>query len=248
MVDPLHFDGMAYAYAAARPPYPHALWRDVVATGLATPGRRALDLGAGTGEATGELLARGMDVVAVEPGAQLADLLQARFPRAAVIRSRAEDIQLDAGSFDMVVAATSIHWMDLDVVLPVVRHCLRREGRLLVWRNVFGDAEAEVTPFREVVERIAERRRKVRRGNPEDADATARKLSRSGSFTVESIHRYRWTIDLTTEQLRGLFSTFSDWTSEEVQEAAGAVAGLGGSVSESYTSWLIIAAPASFRS
>jgi hypothetical protein len=63
-------------------------------------------------------------------------------------------------------------------------------------------------------------------------------------FTVESVHRYRWTIDLTTEQLRGLFSTFSDWTSEEVQEAADAVAGLGGSVSESYTSWLIIAAAA----
>lgn len=108
--DPLHFDGVAQSYAEARPAYPAELWRDVLATGLATPGRRALDIGAGTGEATGELLAHGMDVVAVEPGPRLAELLAERHPRAVVIRSRAEELRLEAASFDLVVAATSIHW------------------------------------------------------------------------------------------------------------------------------------------
>ncbi|MGN6205546.1 class I SAM-dependent methyltransferase [Humibacter sp.] len=243
MVDPMHFDGVAQAYAATRPPYPDALWRDVRATGLVAAGRRGLDLGAGTGEATGELLARGMDVVAVEPGTRLADVLEARFPRATVIRSRAEDIQLDAASFDLVVAATSIHWMDLDVVLPIVRHGLRPDGRLLVWRNVFGDAEADATPFRREVTRIVSRRGTTRPGNPDDVEATAEKLARSRFFAVDGIHRYRWTIDLTTEQIRGLFSTFSDWTPDEVRSAADAVAALGGSVTEHYTSWLIVASP-----
>lgn len=157
-LDPMHFDGVARDYAAARPPYPADLWRDVLATGLVAPGRRALDLGAGSGQATGELVARGMDVVAVEPGPHLAEALAKRYPRATVIRSRAEDIRPDAASFDLAVAATSIHWMDLDLVLPIVHRALTTSGRLLVWRNVFGDSAADITPFRREVERIVRRR------------------------------------------------------------------------------------------
>jgi SAM-dependent methyltransferase len=239
----LHFDGVARGYAAARPPYPAELWRDVVATGLVGLGRRALDLGAGSGEATGELLARGMEVVAVEPGARLAAILEERFPRAVVVRSRTEDIDPGSASFDLVVAATSIHWMDLDIVLPVVHRALTSDGRLLVWRNVFGDAEAEVTPFRREIERIVARLGTSRPGNHEVMESTAEKLSRSGLFSVEQTHTYRWTIDLTSDQVRGLFSTFSDWAPEEVEHAASAAARLGETVSESYTSWLIVASP-----
>lgn len=241
--DPMHFDGLAASYAEARPPYPAPLWRDVLATGLVAPGRRALDLGAGSGEATKELLDHGMDVVAVEPGAKLAALLKERLPRATVIRARAEDIDPDSASFDLVVAATSIHWMDLGAVLPIVHRSLIAGGRLLVWRNVFGDHAADITPFRHEVERIVTRRGVVRPGKPEDVEATAEKLAESGLFTIDHITRYSWAIDLTTEQIRTLFGTFSDWTPSEVDQAASAVDALGGLVSEHYTSWLISAIP-----
>jgi SAM-dependent methyltransferase len=240
----MHFDEMAESYRRARPPYPAELWADVVATGLVGPGRRALDLGAGTGEATGELLARGMDVVAVEPGPRLADALTARHPQASVLRLRAEDIEPDAASFDLVVAATSIHWMDLDRVLPVVRRALKPAGRLLVWRNVFGDADADVTPFRREVQRIVDRRGAAQRERTESLAATTDALAASGLFAIESTHRYRWSIELTTAQVRGLFSTFSDWSPVEVDEAAAAVGDLGGRVIEHYSSWLLVAEPA----
>src|SRR6478609_6351577 len=123
------FEAHADVYGRARPPYPPELWARVRETGLVGPGRRALDLGAGTGEATGPLLATGMDVVAVEPGARLAALLTERHPRAQVIVARAEDVELAAGSFDVAVAATSLHWMDLDVVLPKVHRALKADGR-----------------------------------------------------------------------------------------------------------------------
>jgi len=243
VADPMHFDRVALGYAAARPPYPPALWRDVAATGLVGPGRSALDLGAGSGQATGILLAEGMDVVAVEPGPRLAAILHDRFPRATVLRSRAEDLRLDPASFDLVVAATSIHWMNLDVVLPIVRRAMIDEGRLLVWRNVFGDAAAEVTPFRRAVERIVERRAVRRRGSLEDADATAAEITGSGLFTIDRLRHYRWSIDLTADQVRGLFGTFSDWSQNEVDQAASAVTSLGGMVTEHYSSWLIVARP-----
>lgn len=244
MADPTHFDGVAESYAGARPPYPAALWRDVLATGLVTPGRRALELGAGSGEATRALLEHGMDVVAVEPGHRLAAILEERLPRATVIRCRAEDLDPDSGSFDLAVAATSIHWMDLGVVLPMIHRCLAPGGRLLVWRNVFGDSVAAVTPFRREVERIVARRGVKRAGRPEDAEVTADKLTGSGLFTIESLTRYAWEMDLSTAQVRALFGTFSDWTPSEVEHAAAEVDALGGRVTEHYSSWLISAIPA----
>lgn len=36
-LEPMHFDGMAGDYTAARPPYPADLWRDVFATGVVAP-------------------------------------------------------------------------------------------------------------------------------------------------------------------------------------------------------------------
>lgn len=239
----MHFDAVAAGYEAARPPYPDALWRDVFATGLAEPGRRALDLGAGSGQATGELLARGMDVVAAEPGPALAAILQDRFPDATVVRSRAEDLKPDRASIDLAVAATSIHWMDLEVVLPIVGDALTPDGRLLVWRNVFGDSDAEVTPFRDEVRRIVERRGTTRSGNPEDVGLTAARIAETDLFTVEKMHRYHWSIELAADEIHALFATFSDWSDTEVAQAVAAAESLGGTVTEHYTSWLINARP-----
>lgn len=239
----MHFNQQADLYRSSRPPYPADLWRRVRATGLVGPGRRALDLGAGTGEATGPLLHEGMDVVAVEPGPELAKILAATYPAANLLVSRAEDIKLAESSFELVVAATSVHWMDLDVVLPKIRRFLAPGGRLLVWRNVFGDPTVATTPFRAEMEQIVKRRPTARTGNPEDARATADKLTRAGLFSVDEICTYRWSIQLDADQIHSLFTTFSDWTPQEVDEAAAAARALGGEVVEHYTSWLIVASP-----
>lgn len=238
-LDPMHFDGLSATYAEARPPYPAQLWADVRATGLLEPGRRGLDLGAGTGQATEVLLAHGMEVLAVEPGEHLADLLAQRLPRATVLRARAEEITPEPSSIDLAVIATAIHWMDLGLVLPMLHRALAPEGRLLVWRNVFSDPEAEPTPFRRAVGDIVALRGARPAGTRNDAAATAERIEGSGLFEITRNLHYRWTIELTTAQVRALFQTFSDWSADEVESAAAAVDRLGGSVTEHYTSWML---------
>jgi len=61
----LRFDRDPLGYQRARPPYPAEVFEILVREFGLGPGCRVLEIGAGTGQATGELLARGADVVAV---------------------------------------------------------------------------------------------------------------------------------------------------------------------------------------
>ncbi|MFE7406580.1 class I SAM-dependent methyltransferase [Isoptericola sp. NPDC057559] len=232
-----HFEQMADAYAAARPPYPAALYDALVAEGAAGPGVRALEVGAGSGLATAELVRRGTDIVALEPGARLAALLREAVPGTEVLVSRLEDAVFPRAGFDAVVAATAMHWVDLDAVLPTLHDALRPGGRLAVWRNVFGD-DAVRTAFRDRVGEIVARRR-----GPDDAPArearpTMAELGAGGWFEPVRTERWRWSVELTGGQVRGLFRTFSDWTADEAEEAGAAADELGGRVTEHYRSVL----------
>ncbi|MDQ7877064.1 class I SAM-dependent methyltransferase [Microbacterium sp. QXD-8] len=245
MVDPMHFEASADDYAAARPSYPAALWQRMRTLGLLSRGARALDLGAGSGQATGPLLHAGLRVTAIEPGPRLAAHLRAAHPVADVRICRAEDMQFSASSFDLVVAATSIHWMDLDVLLPKIYTILTSRGRLAVWRNVFGDADAPTTHFRaRIAEIVAARQAPPRPGPPaEDLDATIVALTTSGLFEVTDASTYRWTLELDAAAIGRLFRTFSDWSAGEVEQAVEAVRAVGGTVTEHYSSWLVVLAP-----
>ncbi|MFK4836442.1 class I SAM-dependent methyltransferase [Microbacterium sp. ZW T2_14] len=245
VVDPMHFEASADTYAEARPPYPAELWQRLRTLGLLRPGSRALDLGAGTGQATGPLLGAGLHVTAIEPGPRLAGLLHAAHPAADVRLCRAEDMQFAASSFDLVVAATSIHWMNLDILLPNLYTILNSNGRFAVWRNVFGDPDAEPTPFRARITEIVDARRAPPRPGPpaEDLDATIEALTASGLFRVTDASTYRWTLELDAAAIGRLFRTFSDWSAGEVEQAVAAVNELGGIVTEHYSSWLVVLAP-----
>lgn len=241
----MHFEACAEAYTSARPPYPEALWDHLDDLGLLRAGGVALDLGAGSGQATGRLIEAGLSVTAVEPGSRLAQRLREAHPAARVIIGRAEDVELPLRTFDLAVAATSIHWFDLEIVLPKVASVLKREGRFLVWRNVFGDAAAAVTPFRERIADIVRARtvHVLPTDSAEDLNRTVQALTTGGLFAVADSSTYRWTHTLDAAGVAELFDTFSDWSSDEVSMAVDAAMELGGTVVEHYTSWLLVLEP-----
>lgn len=82
MDDPTLFDRRAEVYERGRPPYPAALFERLRNLGLLQPGLRVLDIGAGTGEATGEFIEAGSTVTAIEPGAALARRIAAKWASA----------------------------------------------------------------------------------------------------------------------------------------------------------------------
>ena len=121
------FGSAADAYAVGRPSYPEAAL-DWVLPPAAT---RVLDLAAGTGRLTEQLLARGLQVIAVEPD----DAMRAHVPAAATaMPGTAEDIPVDDASVDAVVVGQAFHWFDGPAAMAEIARVLRPGGTVgLLW-------------------------------------------------------------------------------------------------------------------
>jgi SAM-dependent methyltransferase len=65
---------------------------------------RALDVGAGTGALTAELLARGASVAAADPSPEFVAVLRERFPDVDVQEAPAEQLPFERGAFDVALA------------------------------------------------------------------------------------------------------------------------------------------------
>ncbi len=152
------FERGAGDYEQARPSYPAAAVDLVVDVLGLRPGRRLLDLAAGTGKFTRLVAASGADLVAVEPVAAMREELVARVPGVEALDGRAEELPLRDGSVDAVVAAQAFHWFDARRALAEVHRVLRPDGRLaLVW-NVRDERVDWVRRFGEILVAAAGRK------------------------------------------------------------------------------------------
>ena len=126
------FGGVVDAYDRARPSYPREAAAWLVGRDAAT----VLELGAGTGKLTEQLVALGHDVVATDPDQEMLARLRAKLADVRTEVAHAEELPLGDRSVDVVVAAQAFHWFDLDRALPEIVRVLRRGGRLgLVWNQ-----------------------------------------------------------------------------------------------------------------
>jgi SAM-dependent methyltransferase len=109
------FNEVPELYDRVRPSYPSELFGDLVAITGVDGKSSVLEVGCGTGQATAALAALSGSVTAVEPGVAMAALARQRLvgdDNASVETSTFEQWD-DAGRrFELVVAASSWHWVD----------------------------------------------------------------------------------------------------------------------------------------
>jgi SAM-dependent methyltransferase len=148
------FGAAADVYERARPGYPDAAVDWLLPAGA----RTVLDLGAGTGKLTRSLAAKGLEVVAVEPLAEMRTNLGAAVPEVRVLDGTAEAIPLPDASVDAITVAQAWHWVDPERATAEAARVLRPGGTLgLIWNRrdervgwvkrlseVLGSAESEV--------------------------------------------------------------------------------------------------------
>ena len=144
------FGPAADAYNTFRPDYPPELFARILAAVDPAYRTRAMDLGAGTGKATRDLVEHFSEVIAVEPDPLMADKIRQTAPQAIVRIEKAEDCRQEPGSVDLVNVATALHWMDVSVVITKVESWLRPGGIFAVYG---GGLPETPQPIREIVRR-----------------------------------------------------------------------------------------------
>ena len=124
------FGSVAAVYDRGRPSYPP----EAAAWATAAEPLTVLELGAGTGKLTEQLVALGHDVHATEPDAAMLDVLKARLPDVRTSLTGAEDIPASDATYDVVVVAQAFHWFDHDRALPEIARVLKTGGHLsVIW-------------------------------------------------------------------------------------------------------------------
>lgn len=119
-------------YERLRPGYPEDAVTWLVWD--APEGGRAADVGAGTGKLTAELVARGLDVAAVDPSTDMLAQLSLRLPAVDVLVGTGEHTGLDDASVDLVTFAQSWHWVEPTAGATEVSRVLKSDGRVsMVW-------------------------------------------------------------------------------------------------------------------
>lgn len=130
----LTFNEVAPLYHKVRPRYPQELFNALFKLTDIPKNARILEIGAGTGIATAELVKHGFHVVALEPGPEMALVLKQNLksPNLEVIISTFEDWTLPQGGFDLVVSFTAFHWLDPATCYQRISKALSPSGYLAI--------------------------------------------------------------------------------------------------------------------
>jgi SAM-dependent methyltransferase len=187
----LSFGSAAAAYERGRPSYPP----EAIDWLLPAGAQKVLDLGAGTGKLTTRLVERGLDVVAVDPLAEMLEVLSAALPDTPALLGTAEEIPLADNSVDAVLVAQAWHWVDPERAIPEVARVLRPGGRLgLVW-NTRDERLGWVKDLGRII--------------GHERDPFSQEVSLPAPFTDIERHHVEWTNYLTPQALIDLVASRS---------------------------------------
>ncbi|MGH3429517.1 MAG: class I SAM-dependent methyltransferase [Mycobacteriales bacterium] len=143
------FGADAGRYDRARPTYPRELVGAIVA---ASPGRRFLDVGIGTGIAARLFRGAGCRVLGVDVDPRMAEL--ARNDGFEVEVGKFEEWDSAERVFDAIIAGQTWHWVDPVAGAQKAAEVLRPVGRLALFWNVFQPASEVAEAFAAAYDRV----------------------------------------------------------------------------------------------
>ena len=128
------FGTIAAGYASARPPvHPRVIERVRAHLGIDEPLGSALDVGCGSGLSTRPLQRLARHCLGIDPSAQMLRLGTRVAPEARFAVARAEALPVRPGSVDLITAAGSLNYADLDGFFSEAVRVLSAAGVLVVY-------------------------------------------------------------------------------------------------------------------
>ena len=131
------YDSVASAYDRTRPKYPEAILALMQQVVELQPGKSVLEIGAGPGIATQDLAKLGVNIVSLEPSKSACAIAKDKCAdNVEIVNTTFEDWDLANRKFDVVIAATSFHWVTPEVRYVKTAEALKDNGWLvLLWNT-----------------------------------------------------------------------------------------------------------------
>jgi SAM-dependent methyltransferase len=135
------FSGLADVYASYRPSYPEKAMHYILTRCGLLPSAVVADVGCGTGISSRLLALHGLQVVGIEPNADMRARAEAEpwtyaGPAPHYVEGTAEATGLPDASADAVQAAQAFHWFEADAALREFRRVLKPAGwAVLLWNE-----------------------------------------------------------------------------------------------------------------
>lgn len=126
------FDSLAENYDAGRIGYAPEVYTHLVAFGL-DQRRRTLDIGCGTGLASGPFIKNGFNLTGVDPSEPMLAHAKRRFPEAEWVVGTAEKLPFEDESFDAAISAQIMHRVDRVAAMHEILRVLRPNGVVGIW-------------------------------------------------------------------------------------------------------------------
>ncbi|MBS1836658.1 MAG: methyltransferase domain-containing protein [Actinobacteria bacterium] len=178
------FSSSASTYARIRPTYARPAIGAIKE--LVPRGGLVVDLAAGTGILTGQLVRAGLDVRAVEPLGAMARQLRLGLPRVPLALGLAEAVPIASGVVDLLAVGQAFHWFDAAAALAEAARVLRLDGVLAI---VFNARDAS-TPWVDELTRLVEDRTGGRPYDDHREVPWADVVAVAGRFSELDVRRY----------------------------------------------------------
>ena len=210
------FGGMAEEYHAVRPGYPHEIFEMLADAGALGNGMKALEIGCGSGRATERLIEYDLNLCSIDPSDEM--LRVARNTVNGIERVRFEKRMFESyneerENLDLIIAATSWHWVQPSIGYRKAARLLGNNGKLVILANLHPRPIAEFfqriqTVYRTVVPEWGTLN--TNRGTEDVIRDSKEEMEESGYFGETKVLTYRWKEEYTRERFLRLLGTYSD--------------------------------------
>ena len=130
------FNEVAREYDEVRPAYPAECIDRVIEYAALNNDSRILEVGCGTGKATGCFIERDFFVTGIDIGEAMVEVARSRFGGSAeFLLTSFEDFEDAASGYDLIYSATAFHWVDQKVRWTKAAKLLDTGGTLALFWN-----------------------------------------------------------------------------------------------------------------
>lgn len=220
------FNQAAEYYDNYRPGYPQEIVDSIIsATGI-IKSSDLLEIGCGSGKATGQLIGNGFNILGIDPGEDLVRIGNERFKNENVsfVKGRFEEYDFAQKKFDVVYAAQSFHWVPQPIGYQKCADILKDNGFLALFWNMYvlndNDTDKELIEISNRYGGIADF---VTKSECESRiNSIVSQIVDSKLFEEPSVIRKLWQQDYTADEFYGFVLTgnrFMQNSDEDKQKA-----------------------------